>query len=68
MVYSAKKAIPETRMNRPEIWYLVESCCILFSVILRWFNSTVKSQETLKTNRAITIHQVPEKETWMGGF
>jgi hypothetical protein len=35
---------------------LVESCCILFSAILRWFNSTIKSQEPLKTNRANSIH------------
>jgi len=55
----ADEVIPETRPYRPEIWYLVESCCILFSVILRWFNSTLKSQEPLKTNRAISIHQVP---------
>ena len=37
-------------------FYKVESCCILFSAILRWFNSTIKSQEPLRNNRAITIH------------
>ena len=53
--YIANKRIPETKTNRPEIWYLVESCCIFFIVILRWFTSALTIQEPLKINSAITI-------------
>jgi len=35
---------------------------------MRWFRSTLKSQEPLKINSANTIHQVPMKGTWSNGF
>jgi hypothetical protein len=36
----------------PTSGYLVESCCIFLTVVLRWFTSTLSSQEPLKMNSA----------------
>lgn len=44
------KEIQELGRIDPKSGYLVESCCIFFIVVLRWFNSTLKSQEPLKIN------------------
>jgi hypothetical protein len=48
-------------LTDPNTGYLVELCCILFIVVLRWFTSTLSNQEPLKINSANFTYPVPRK-------
>jgi len=50
------KEFPELGRIDPKPGYLVESRCIFFVVVLRWFTSTLSNQEPLKINSANSIH------------
>lgn len=52
----------------PKSGYLVESCCIFITDVLRWFTSTLSTQEPLKINIANSIPQVSDKGTWVDDF
>ena len=52
----------------PNSGYLVESCCIFFIVVLRWFTSTLSNQEPLKTNSASITYPVTRKGDLVGWF
>jgi hypothetical protein len=52
------KAFQELGRIDPKPGFLVELCCIFFIVVLRWFTSTLSTQEPLKINSAKSIHPV----------
>jgi hypothetical protein len=64
LIFALNHSIPDGEHSRqiltdPNTGYLVELCCILFIVVMRWFTSTLSNQEPLKINSASTISIIP---------